>query len=95
VSRGAVLLTAYSMGLGIPFLLAAAGIGNVSQLLRRYGKYLRYISIATGIFLIVIGVMLFTNSLAVFARYAPFTQFQTNLDQGIINFWQWLTGGRG
>ncbi|MGH2524734.1 MAG: cytochrome c biogenesis CcdA family protein, partial [Anaerolineales bacterium] len=55
VNRGAVLLAAYSLGLGIPFLLAAAGVGNVSQILRRYHRQLRYVSIVTGVFLVVIG----------------------------------------
>jgi cytochrome c-type biogenesis protein len=95
VSRGVVLLSAYSMGLGIPFLLAAAGIGNISLVLRQYGKYLRYVSIATGIFLIFIGVLLLTNSLSFFARYAAFTEFQNTLDQGVVNFWYWLTGQGG
>jgi cytochrome c-type biogenesis protein len=91
VSRGVVLLSAYSVGLGIPFLLAAAGIANVSQWLRRYRPYLRYVSIATGLFLILIGVMLFTNTLSRFATIASFAQFQASLDQNVITFWQWLT----
>lgn len=94
-SRGAVLLSAYSAGLGVPFLLAAAGIGNVSQWLRRYGRYLRYVSIATGVFLVIVGVLLFTNSLALFARFAPFTEFQISLDNGVVTFWEWLSGRGG
>ena len=93
ISRGVILLSAYSLGLGIPFMLTAAGLGNVSQWLRRYGRYLRYVSIATGLFLVVIGVLLFTNSLALLARFAPFTQFQIALDNGVIAFWQRLSGG--
>jgi cytochrome c-type biogenesis protein len=95
VNRGVYLLTAYSLGLGLPFLLAAAGIANVSQLLRRYSPYLRYVSIATGIFLIVIGVMLFTNTLSRFATVASFSQFQASIDQNVITFWQWLTHSAG
>ena len=95
VNRGVWLLSAYSIGLGIPFLLAAAGIANVSQLLRRYSRYLRYVSIATGVFLIVIGVMLFTNTLSRFATVASFSQFQTSIDQNVVTFWQWLTHSGG
>jgi cytochrome c-type biogenesis protein len=90
-NRGVYLLSAYSLGLGIPFLLAAAGIANVSQLLRRYNRYLRYVSIVTGAFLILIGVMLFTNTLTRFATIASFAQFQASLDQNVVAFWQWLT----
>lgn len=92
VNRGAVLLSAYSLGLGIPFLLTAAGLGNISQLLRRYSRYLRYISIVTGIFLIIIGVMLFTNTMTRLASVASFTQLQNTIDQGVVDFWRWLTG---
>lgn len=91
VNRGAALLAAYSLGLGIPFLFVAAGLGSVSEFLRRYNKYLRYVSQVTGIFLIILGVMLFTNSLSYFARFAPFTQFQVSLDQRVVDFWNWLT----
>lgn len=91
VNRGAALLSAYSLGLGIPFLFVAAGLGSVSEFLRRYNKYLRYVSQVTGVFLIVIGVMLFTNSMSYFARFAPFTAFQVSLDQRVVDFWDWLT----
>lgn len=91
VNRGAALLSAYSLGLGLPFLFVAAGLGSVSEFLRRYNKYLRYVSQVTGIFLIVIGVMLFTNSLSYLARFAPFSELQVSLDQSVIDFWNWLT----
>jgi cytochrome c-type biogenesis protein len=92
VNRGAILLSAYSLGLGVPFLLAAAGIGNVSALLKRYSRHLRYVSIVTGIFLVIIGVMLFTNTLTRFASMASVTQFQAEIDIWVVNFWRWLTG---
>jgi cytochrome c-type biogenesis protein len=91
VARGVYLLSAYSLGLGIPFLIAAAGIGNVSYLLRRYSRYLRYVSAVTGVFLIIVGVMLLTNTLSYFATVASFNQFQSTLDQGVVSFWQRLS----
>jgi cytochrome c-type biogenesis protein len=95
VNRGAILLSAYSLGLGIPFLLAAAGLGNISQLLRRYGRHLRWVSIVTGVFLIVIGIMLFTGTMTRFATIASFSQFQGSIDQWVVDFWGWLTGRGG
>lgn len=95
VNRGAVLLSAYSLGLGIPFLLAAAGLGNISHLLRRYGRHLRYVSIVTGVFLVIIGIMLFTGTMARFATLASLTAFQSDLDQWVVDFWNWLTGPGG
>jgi cytochrome c-type biogenesis protein len=95
VNRGAVLLTAYSLGLGIPFLLAAAGLGNISALLRRYSRHLRYVSFVTGLFLVIIGVMLLTNTLTRFAAIASFAEFQILLEQRVVDFWQWVTGAQG
>jgi cytochrome c-type biogenesis protein len=95
VNRGALLLSAYSLGLGIPFLLAAAGLGNVSQLLRRYGKHLRWVSFVTGLFLIVIGIMLFTGTMTRFATIASFAQVQANIDQWVVDVWSALAGPGG
>ncbi len=99
VNRAAVLLAAYSLGLGIPFLLAAAGVGNISHLLKRYGRYLRYVSIATGLLLVVIGILLFTGvysgTMARFANVPFFADAAASLDEGVITFWAWLTGQGG
>jgi len=95
LNHGLVLLTAYSLGLGIPFLLAAAGLTNVSKLLVRARPYMRYISIATGLFLILIGVMLFTDTMTRFATLASVGELQNQIDQGVIDFWRWLSGGQG
>jgi cytochrome c-type biogenesis protein len=43
VSQGISLLSAYSAGLAIPFLIAALGVGWVSNTLRRYGKVTHYV----------------------------------------------------
>ncbi len=92
VNRGAILLTAYSLGLGVPFLLAAAGLGNVSALLRRYSRQMRYVSIVTGVLLVIIGFMLFTNTMTRFASIASFAEFQADIDLWVVNFWAWITG---
>src|SRR5512147_354473 len=61
ISLGATLLTAYSIGLAIPFLIAALGIGWVTTILRKYNKTMRYVEIAMGVILVIIGVMLFSG----------------------------------
>lgn len=58
ISQGAVLLTSYSIGLGIPFLVAALGIGWVTNILKNYAKTMRYVEIVMGVILLVVGVML-------------------------------------
>ena len=72
VSTGVSLLSAYSAGLAIPFLIAALGVGWVSITLRKYGKVMHYIEIAMGVVLVIIGFMLFSG---IFERIAQAGQF--------------------
>jgi cytochrome c-type biogenesis protein len=75
VARGAILLSAYSLGLAIPFLLAALGIGGITELMRKHAKAIRVLSIVTGIVLVVIGILLLTNTLNLLASFAPLIDF--------------------
>ncbi len=75
VSLGAILLSAYSAGLAIPFLLAALGIGWVVATLRRYSKVMRYTEIAMGVILVIVGGMLFAGTFELLARYGFFVDF--------------------
>jgi cytochrome c-type biogenesis protein len=93
IGRGVGLLAAYSLGLGIPFLIAATGVGRVSIALRRYRNIMRYASLATGSFLILIGLLVFTDSLPALANATFVSDVQTSLDEGVVQFWRWLTGG--
>jgi cytochrome c-type biogenesis protein len=67
--RGVWLLFAYSMGLAIPFFLAALAMHQFLQFFRRFKKYIRLLEIATGLLMVVVGVMIFTNSLIVLSSY--------------------------
>jgi cytochrome c-type biogenesis protein len=75
ITEGVVLLSAYSVGLAVPFLLAALGIGRVAELMRRYGKVVHYLSIATGVILVIVGVMLLTGTLERLAQFGFFVDF--------------------
>ncbi len=72
ISQGVALLSVYSAGLAIPFLVAALGIGWVSITLRKYGKLTHYVEIAMGVILVIVGFMLFTGT---FERIAQQGQF--------------------
>ena len=63
LSLGATLLTAYSIGLGIPFLLATFGIDWVTNILRNHGGVMRWANIIMGIVMIIIGALLATGKL--------------------------------
>ncbi len=74
-AEGASLLAVYSLGLGIPFLLAALGLGQASQLIRKMGPYLRYVEIGSGALLIAVGMLIFfdrfTELNAYFIQFTP------------------------
>lgn len=61
ISTGVSLLSAYSAGLAIPFLIAALGVGWVSVTLRKYGKVMHYVEIGMGVILVLIGILLFAG----------------------------------
>ena len=69
VYRGIMLLLVYSLGLGLPFFLASLAMHQFLVFFNRFKKYIRIFEIITGVFLIVVGVLIFTNYLAVIARY--------------------------
>ena len=75
VMEGAGLLTAYSAGLAIPFLIAALGIGWVSAVIKKYGKVMRYVEIVMGILLVIVGVMLFLGTFEQLSRFGLFVDF--------------------
>ena len=64
-----ILLLSYAFGLGIPFLLAGLFIAQADQFIRRYAGALHYINVAFGIFLTLLGVLVFTQSLSLIASW--------------------------
>lgn len=58
ISQGAIMLSAYSLGLAVPFLMAALGIGWVSNILSRHGQVMHYVEVAMGVVMVGVGIML-------------------------------------
>jgi cytochrome c-type biogenesis protein len=75
ISQGAILLSAYSAGLAIPFLLASLGVDWVTKTLTRYGNVMKYATVSMGVVLILVGVMLFTGRFETLAQYGFFVDF--------------------
>ena len=61
VSRGALLLLAYSLGLGIPFLVLAAGIARGRTSIRWLQRHARKIEIVGGLILVAMGIAVMTG----------------------------------
>lgn len=57
------LLFAYSLGLGIPFLLVGAFMAQARQAIHRLGPLLQYFNYFAGILLILLGILVFTDNL--------------------------------
>ncbi len=70
-----VLLLAYSLGLGLPFLLVGFFTGQASQIIPRFSKYIPYINRIFGIILILIGILAFTQNLAMVANLEVLNQW--------------------
>ncbi len=64
------LLMAYSLGLGIPFLVVGLFTSQAIKFIGRSSKFLKYFNIIVGIFLLVIGILVFTNKLNLIANLA-------------------------
>ncbi|MCS6957495.1 MAG: cytochrome c biogenesis protein CcdA [Aquificaceae bacterium] len=62
--QGASLLLAYSMGLGIPFLIAGGLLSAFLGFVRSFGKFFGIVEVVGGVLLVLLGVLLTTGKLA-------------------------------
>ena len=76
IGQGILLLTSYSLGLGIPFFLTALSLSAFFNVFNKFKRHLHKVEIVGGILLIVIGVLIMTNYLTIlsgyFAKWFPF-----------------------
>lgn len=70
--QGMLMLAAYSLGLGLPFLLVGGAFEKISPWLRRLNRHLNVVSIVSGIFLIAVGVAIYAGWLTYLARFGTF-----------------------
>jgi cytochrome c-type biogenesis protein len=74
-------LLAYSIGLGVPFLITGAFFSRATGIIRRMVKHLKYFNLVMGGILVVVGVLLFTNHLILLANF-PLANQIINLESG-------------
>ncbi len=72
VGQGALLLTVYSLGMGIPFIIIGLAWGAIMPLWKSINRYLGIISIVSGALLILVGILMITGNLAWFSQFIPF-----------------------
>jgi cytochrome c-type biogenesis protein len=100
VGQAMWLASGYSLGLGLPFLAMAVGLERASGWIKRMRPYQKYFKIASGIFIITIGVLLLTNMMRLisiwafrngyfiesFAAYAAAPTYFTAIIAGLLSF---------
>ena len=64
-----LLLLTYSVGLGIPFLIVGAFTAQATDFINRHAAGLKYLNIIFGIILLALGVLVFTQKLALIANF--------------------------
>ncbi|MBI2220491.1 MAG: cytochrome c biogenesis protein CcdA [Acidobacteria bacterium] len=69
IGDGVKLLSVYSAGLGIPFLLTALAMNRFFHASARIRRHYHAVEVASGVLLIAIGVLIFTNQFTIIARY--------------------------
>ncbi len=69
VSQGIILLLVYSLGLGIPFILAAIAIRPFLRTLERFRKHLSVMEKVLGGFLVLTGILFLTDSMTLIATW--------------------------
>jgi len=100
VGQAMWLASGYSLGLGIPFLAMAVGLERASRWIKRMRPYQKYFKLASGLFIIAIGVLLLTNTMSLisiwafkngyfiesFSTYAAAPTYITAIIAGLLSF---------
>ena len=75
------LLLAYSLGLGIPFLITGLFFSQATTIIKKMVKHLKYFNPAMGIMLIILGILVFTNNLSILGNF-PLANEIINIERG-------------
>jgi len=63
LGSGLILLVAYSLGLGVPFLVTGLAFGHLTEVLARVRRRLGLLNAVAGVSLVIFGVLLLTGDL--------------------------------
>ncbi|HET7587316.1 MAG TPA: cytochrome c biogenesis protein CcdA [Gammaproteobacteria bacterium] len=72
VTEGVGLLTVYSLGLGVPFILAALGFNYLISFITRFRRFFRGVEIVAGVLLIAVGVLVLTGRMTWLSQQLSF-----------------------
>ena len=80
LSQAGILLAAYALGLGVPFLLTAVALDQFQGLLRRLQRQMRTIELVSGVFLVLIGLLVMSGQLQLLSQYGANGDFSLSLE---------------
>lgn len=72
MGHGMALLFTYSMGLGIPFFLSSLAINTFLSTFKRIAPYMKVVTVVSGVFLIGVGLLIFTNNFGILSHYVTY-----------------------
>ena len=73
--QAALLLTFYTAGLSVPFLISGAALGRVTPLFKRLNRYLPAITVASGILMVGVGILVYQNLVVRLNEYFEFLPY--------------------
>jgi len=79
-AEGALLLGVYSLGLGVPFILAGLGVSKLASTVKWLRVHTRSINLASGALLVVVGALFATDRLFEISRWMQQSFTAANLD---------------
>jgi len=72
VTKGILLLTVYSLGLAVPFLLTSLGIDRFLSFYGKFRRHLHAVEVTSGVLLIVIGALIVMRQFTILSGYLSF-----------------------
>lgn len=80
IERASLLLTVYTLGLGIPFLVVAATFGSATGVLRKINRHLHTVTLVSGAIMLGVGIIMVLGLYQVLfteiIRVAPWTPWE-------------------
>ncbi|MBI5645040.1 sulfite exporter TauE/SafE family protein [Candidatus Kaiserbacteria bacterium] len=77
-----LLLFAYTLGIGVPFLIVGAFTNQAQEFINKAGPWLRYVEYVFGVLLVAIGVLIFVGELSKIANFQLLTNVLLSLNLG-------------
>ncbi len=98
VRDGVILLTLYSAGLAIPFLITAVGVARFMKFYQKFRKHLHTVEVCSGVLLLFIGGLIFTNALTLISSHISGVSFETVVEKWMpasVSRWLHSAGNPG